>query len=115
MASTLASGDLLSVATQWGGRLEAASAKYPAYQVYGGRAFQEASLTADRVGGELLIISAGLGAIEASMPIPSYACTVQQGAHDSIASRIESGFSNSSWWTELKTVSPHHGLQDKSG
>ena len=108
VASALTRGDLLSVAEEWGGRLKEASNKYPASEVYGGRAFQEARLAAEKVGGRLLIISAGLGAVEASSLIPSYACTVQKGAHDSIAERIEAGFSTSKWWSGLKETSPYH-------
>ena len=107
-ASALASGDLLSVSEQWGDRLNAASIEYPASEVYGGRGFQEARLAAKELGGEMLIVSAGLGTVEASEPIPSYACTVQRNAQDSIAARVETGFSNPAWWARLAAVSPYH-------
>lgn len=108
VASALTSGDLSSAAKEWGCHLRAASNTYPADQVYGGRAFQEARLAAEKARGRLLIISAGLGAVEALQPIPSYACTIQRGAHDSIAARIGPGFSISAWWSGLKVASPYN-------
>lgn len=108
LANTLANDDLPTVAADWRDRLKVAANKYPAVEVYGGRAFQEARLAAEKVGGRLLIISAGLGSVEASRPIPSYACTIQRGAHDNIAAKIKSGFSISAWWAQLKKTSPFH-------
>lgn len=54
----------------------------------------------------LLVISAGLGLIDASSPIPPYACTVLIGADDSVADRITGQFSISEWWGALKGASP---------
>jgi hypothetical protein len=107
-ANLLPQGDLSSLAASWGVRLNGAEALYPAHEVYGGRAFREASRASDKINGKLLIVSAGLGLVESTRLIPSYACTVQEGVVDSISARIDSGFSRVDWWRALKQVSPYH-------
>ena len=74
--------------------------------VYGGRSFQEAKAVAEKLGADVFVISAGLGLIDASKDIPSYACTVADGADDGIESRVLGDFSSSEWWSHLKRVSP---------
>lgn len=107
-ANLLPQSDLSSLAANWGAQLNGAEALYPAHEVYGGRAFQEASRASAKIDGKLLIVSAGLGLVEATRLIPSYACTVQEGVVDSISARADSEFSRSDWWRALKKVSPYH-------
>src|SRR3546814_11604409 len=47
------------------------------------------------------LVSAGLGLVEASTPIPAYGCTVLVGADDGIQSRVDGTFSIASWWRAL--------------
>lgn len=105
-ASSLATGDLLHLAEEWGRRLEMATELFPVVEVYGGRSFQEAKCVAQQVGADLFVVSAGLGLVSASNLIPSYGCTVLDGAADSIEPKVQGCFSIVEWWAHLKRVSP---------
>ena len=107
-ASSLPSGPIAGVADRWGQQLRGEAPRFPAREVYAGRAFQDASEAAQKVGGKLLIVSAGLGLIDAFELIPAYACTVLDAVPDSISGRVEGGFSRSGWWREVMRVSPFH-------
>ena len=89
----------------WTERLEREAHRYPASDVYGGRSFQEARATATRLSAKLVVVSAGLGLIEASTPIPSYGCTVLVGADDGVQARVPGAFSIGSWWRALSKAS----------
>jgi hypothetical protein len=54
----------------------------------------------------MYVVSAGLGFIDASGEVPSYACTVAGGAVDGIEQKILGDFSNADWWMHLNRVSP---------
>lgn len=107
--SDLEAASLSDVAASWCQRLSAVSDRFPASAVYGGRSFQEAVAAADELDARLLVISAGLGLIDASSNIPPYACTVLVGADDSVANRITGQFSIGGWWDALKGSSPFAG------
>lgn len=104
--SDLDAAPLSALATAWGKRLSAASERYPASTVYGGRGFQEAAAAANDLDARLLVVSAGLGLIEAENSVPPYACTVLIGACDSVADRVMDGFSIGAWWNTLRCASP---------
>jgi hypothetical protein len=117
-AASLAIGDLTEVANEWGGRLRDPSQRFPVMEVYGGRSFQDAKAVAELVSAEVFVVSAGLGLVDASEDIPSYACTVLEGADDGIGSKVLGEFSSLDWWSQLKRVSPfnrHLGQIIKSG
>lgn len=115
-AGGLPRGELAEVASLWGERLTQATATYPADALYGGRSFRDSVVAANKAGARLLVVSAGLGLIDAGAQIPSYACTVLDGAQDSISARVLGGFSKAGWWRELSRVSPHAvGLPDVAG
>jgi hypothetical protein len=75
-------------------------------EVYGGRSFQDAKAVAEHLRAQVFVVSAGLGLINASEDIPSYACTVLGGADDGIDNKIRDHFSSLDWWSHLKRVSP---------
>lgn len=104
--SDLAPAPLTDLASAWGQRLDAADERFPAASIYGGRAFQEASTAARALGARLLVVSAGLGLIDASNAVPPYACTVLVGAADSVAARITGPYETGAWWAALRTASP---------
>jgi hypothetical protein len=104
--SDLAPAPLTDVASAWGQRLNAADVRFPAASIYGGRAFQEASTAAGTLGARLLVVSAGLGLIDASDAVPPYACTVLVGAADSVAARVTGPYDIATWWKALRTASP---------
>lgn len=105
-AGDLKKGSIAQVAAEWGERLVETCETYPASTLYGGRSFRDAMVAADKVGAELLIVSAGLGLVGARMQVPSYACTVISGAADSIAAPVTEDFSRANWWKELRQLSP---------
>jgi hypothetical protein len=55
--------------------------------------------------GRLLIVSAGMGLIDASTEIPSYACTILTDSPDSISNRVDGGVAPADWWRELTAAS----------
>lgn len=97
---------LAEVAGQWAQRLASANEHHLPAAIYGGRGFQEARSVASALDARLLIVSAGLGLIDATVEIPPYACTIVAGASDSVASRVEGAFSSARWWSALNSVSP---------
>jgi len=97
---------LAAVAACWCERLSTAPERFPASAIYGGRAFQEAASAALELDARLLVISAGLGLIDANSNVPPYACTVLVGAGDSVVNRITDRFSIARWWDALREASP---------
>lgn len=97
---------IAALAADWGRRLEAATDVYPAGEIYGGRSFREATLAAQSLDARLMIVSAGLGLIDADSIVPSYGCTVLPDTGDSIATRAVGAYSVTDWWQALKSKSP---------
>lgn len=115
-AGDIGQGELTVVAAEWGKRLQVAVPRHPASSIYGGRSFRDSNVAADKAGANLLIVSAGLGLVEAAAHVPSYACTVLDGVHDSIAARVTTDFRKADWWEELRRVSPFaSSLSDLAG
>lgn len=83
-----------------------ASAEYEAAEIYGGRSFQDSVRAATESGAKLLIVSAGLGLIEASQKVPSYGCTTLAASPDSVSKKISGELTPGAWWTELSSKSP---------
>lgn len=104
--SALPSASVVDLATEWASRLKAESGRFSAEEIYGGRGFQEAVAAAEAVDARLMVVSAGLGLIYASTRVPPYACTVLVDAADSVAARVEGGFTASGWWNALRSASP---------
>ena len=103
--SSLSPAPLDELVSHWSERLERETRRHPASDVYGGRSFQEARATAAKLGAKLVVVSAGLGLIEASTPVPSYGCTVMVGADDGVRSRVPDAFSIASWWRAVSKAS----------
>ncbi|GFZ99972.1 hypothetical protein [Sphingobium fuliginis] len=102
----LESASLPEVVGQWAKRLAAAEECYLPAAIYGGRGFQEARSVAGVLDARLLIVSAGLGLVDAATKVPPYACTIAPGSADSVASRVRGAFSSPQWWSALSKVSP---------
>ncbi|RWO55381.1 hypothetical protein [Mesorhizobium sp.] len=105
-AASLLPTTLVELAGSWCDRLALAEPRFPASQLYGGRAFREATLAAHAIDARLYVVSAGLGLIGTSTEVPSYACTILLDAEDSIAARVTGSFVRSVWWEELSRSSP---------
>lgn len=102
----LSPSPMACVVADWGGRLRKAGTRYPAAEIYGGRGFKEAVDAASLLDARLMVVSAGLGLIEATKLIPPYACTILQSAPDGVPARVTDNFSACSWWAELTRESP---------
>lgn len=117
--STLTPAPLRELATEWIERLSQAPHRFEAASVYAGRAFRETTIAARSVGARLLVVSAGLGLIDATDEIPPYALTIVSGAPDSIAERITESFSATLWWRSLQQLSPFarslHEVAERDG
>src|SRR4051812_38463590 len=81
----LPSAQLAELAADWAARLNAAEPRYRALDVYRGRGFREAVLSSEALNARLMVVSAGLGLIDGSTPVPPYGCTILAGADDSVA------------------------------
>jgi hypothetical protein len=95
------SGSLDTVAKRWVKALKKAPHTQHASNVYMGRAFSEANSAAALVGGDLYVVSAGLGLIKATDQIPAYDLTVAEGS--SSLGPLLSGLNKTSadWWSVL--------------
>ena len=104
--STLPQASLTDLTNDWARRLSAESAHFPAHDIYGGRGFHEALFATELLDAQLMVVSAGLGLIDASTRVPPYACTVLVGATDSVAARVTGEFTVAGWWRVLNAASP---------
>lgn len=104
-AGCLPVGSLDVVAAEWAARLEDAGERYLPADLYGGRGFQEAVAASQGAGADLVILSAGLGLVDADTPIPAYGCTVLTGAPDSVLDRTAPRATSQQWWRVLAKVS----------
>jgi hypothetical protein len=102
----LSSSPMACVAADWCGRLREAIVLYPAAEIYGGRGFREAVAAASLLDAQLMVVSAGLGLIDASRPVPPYASTILHDAPDGVPARVTDGFSASGWWAAISKGSP---------
>ena len=112
--------DLPDLAVEWSRRLAAETTRYRSDEIYGGRGFKEAVTTAALLEARLLVISAGLGLIDAKQSVPSYACTVLMRSPDSVAGRSKNGIDPVEWWRLLGEASPfsvklHEVVADNEG
>lgn len=100
-ASRLRVGTLSAVGTEWRDRIARSQPRAKAIDVYSGRSLAEARIAATTINGQLMIVSAGLGLLEAEEPIPSYDITVSPGSAASIFTKLPVGTSERDWWNEI--------------
>lgn len=105
-ASSLPRAVIEEVMAEWVHRLSDEKARFPVTDLYGGRSFQDAAVTAEVLGGRMLVISAGLGVLDARAVVPSYACTILPHVADSLSARVAGLFSVQEWWVLLTQASP---------
>ncbi len=97
----LSKGKQTAVQEQWRALLDRAETALPAAQIYRGRAFGLALRTADALGADLGIVSAGLGYVLGTTAIPSYDLTVRERAPGSVRDRISGSFDPRAWWSSV--------------
>jgi hypothetical protein len=101
------------VAAGWTEQLAKAPPGAPAWRVYSGRAILEAHAAAQDTGGQLVVVSAGLGLVPAERAIPGYGLTILAGAEDDVLARIDPKVSASVWFAEMSQRSPFHAPLDQ--
>jgi hypothetical protein len=111
------SGPLTSVAAHWAKTVRKARPLRLAQDVYMGRAFVEAQRVATSLNATLHVISAGLGVVGATDPIPSYDLTVSDGSNSLKPLLLRLGKEPSDWWSALTAKLGHqrsvHALLDR--
>jgi len=95
-AASLTPGSLASVAEAWLGRLRSATPAVKAEGLYAGRAFAEARRIAND--GNLYIVSAGLGLVQAQAEVPAYGLTIAAGTADNVLARVIGPAAPVDWW-----------------
>ena len=114
--AALPQADLFCLAENWSRRLVAERPRFRGIEIYGGRGFKEAVTASQILSAKLMVVSAGLGLIDGSTPVPPYACTVLLGARDSVSARVTGHFSATAWWAALNKTSPFSSaLVDAAG
>ena len=105
---TLPRQTLRGLARDWVRRLDQASDRVPARQLYQGRAMREAQAAAEQSRARLMIVSAGVGLVCAETPIPAYEATITRGHPHNPCNRTKgSTVSSADWWLELTTALGH--------
>jgi hypothetical protein len=91
-----------AVEAEWLALLEGASAAGRADSMYRGRAFGFAVQSASIIGGDLGIISAGLGYVTGQCEIPSYDLTLRARIDGSVRDRVTGSFEPTAWWRAMQ-------------
>jgi hypothetical protein len=90
----------------WAQRLSVSQDRVQAAHLYAGRGFAEALRASAALGGEMLVISAGLGAVRSTTLVPPYSMSVVSGSVDEVLQKLSPPATAQTWWSELSTASP---------
>ncbi len=94
-------GSLNRALKAWANQVQKVPARLPAADVYQGRSVKESLAAAQALHGRLVFVSAGLGAVPADAPIPSYNLTLQGGS-GAIGPHLQDlDEAPSAWWSGL--------------
>lgn len=94
-----------ALCADWLERLAQESKVGPVGRLYGGRSFREAEAAARSTEAQLMIVSAGLGLVNAETLAPSYSLTLAGSPTDAVLTRIAGGAAD--WWRVLQSRSPY--------
>jgi hypothetical protein len=111
-ASDLRIGSLEQLAREWQSALSTCVSRQPARALYSGRSFREAEAAALAARGRLLVISAGMGLVDAGDLIPRYDLTLARGAEGDIAARCCARFDPARWWEMVNRGSANSIARD---
>jgi hypothetical protein len=101
----LHAGKVRVVANQWVQALKRQPICTPLTDVYCGRSFSEALISAKMLEATFLVVSAGLGLVNARTSIPTYGATVTSASHDNVLTKLTDG-NAASWWRVINEISP---------
>jgi len=102
-AASLKRASQARVEKQWLARVNTFPQQVTARHLYRGRGFSLAAAVAESTGARLLVISAGLGLVEADREVPSYGLTVGAQGEDVVSTRVLGSFDPRRWWAAIKT------------
>jgi hypothetical protein len=101
-ASDLPNGPMIFVAEEWTRRVRRAPLEVVASEYYAGRGPSEAKAAATESGAVLVFVSAGLGLVRSSVPVPRYSLTTVPRDPQGVGWHIEGDFSPVAWWETLR-------------
>jgi hypothetical protein len=103
-AANLNPASLDELAEGWVARVRGTKPVVRATDLYGGRGLVEARRAASAASGQLSIVSAGLGIVDAEQAVVSYSLTVAAGDPDSVLARTKAPTrpSPADWWGALQ-------------
>ncbi|NBZ89640.1 hypothetical protein [Stagnihabitans tardus] len=96
--ANLIAGSVSDVAMQWTALITSAPRTHRATSLYAGRSFTDAVWSAQAARLPHIIVSAGLGLVEAEQEIPAYALTTVGATDENVLSKCPSGTRPSDWW-----------------
>jgi hypothetical protein len=76
----------------------------PAADLYVGRAFADVKAVTAQVGGQLAVVSAGVGLVDGGERVPLYELTVAEGSGSVMPRLAELGASSQEWWRAVNTA-----------
>lgn len=92
-------GRLHEVVSRWcRAAMRTTSDRFPAYEVYRGRAFQEALRATELVAGRLYVVSAGFGLLPSYEKIPLYDLSIAGDGANNVRNKVEGRFLERDWW-----------------
>lgn len=92
------------VSSEWARRLDEATDRYIADELYCGRAVTETLQASHTVSAEVIFLSAGLGVVPQTERVPAYNLTSSPRLPDSISARVSEPYSSAQWWKELNNA-----------
>lgn len=98
-------GSAKAVAAAWVKAVSLTENLKPLTSVYCGRGFTEVLVATKALEATLLIVSAGLGLVDASLEIPNYNATISGSGEDNVLAKLPKSDSTS-WWKEVCELSP---------
>ena len=102
----LAPGTVTKVATEWIDVLSESAPLRPLTDVYCGRGFNEVLGAARDLDAVLLVVSAGLGLVDARTLIPTYGATISGHGDDNVLKKLQDCDAKT-WWTKICRLSPY--------
>lgn len=104
-ARDLSAGSVSVVAAEWIKVLSGSDERRPLTTAYCGRGFSEVLGAAKSLEATLLIVSAGLGLVDANTAIPHYDATISGSSDDNVLGKINNG-DPTLWWKAVCELSP---------
>lgn len=93
--------DVGATVRAWRAELARHSTRFPARELYKGRAFSEVQTVRAKIGAELLVVSAGLGVVTSEASVPSYDLSPSDASSAFAEALTGADWNLSDWWAAL--------------